>query len=189
MSRPSFPALVAAFLALVLAGCAPSIRVSHDYDPSADYSGYRTWSWLAQPVPEVIDPRVHNDLVDERVRRVVERALASKGYQKLDPGQGDFGVRYHAAIEGKVSVQTINDTYGYGPGWGPGPARGATTQTYVREWNEGTLVLDVVDGKSRKLVWRASAQAEVSAEPPPPEERDETLKQAVDDMLADFPPS
>ena len=59
----------------------------------------------------------------------------------------------------------------------------------MREWDEGTLVLDVVDGKSSKLVWRASAQAEVSTEPPPPEDRDETLNQAVDKMLADFPPS
>lgn len=188
MSRASFPALVAAFLALLLAGCAPAITVSHDFDPGADFSSYRTWSWLPQLVPEVVDPRVHNDIVDQRVRRVVERALTAKGYQRLEPGQGDFGVRYHAAIEGKVSVQTINDTYGYGPGWGPGPARGATTQTYVREWDEGTLVLDVVDGKSDKLVWRGSAQAEVSAEPPPPDSRDEILNLAVDEMLAEFPP-
>ena len=88
MSRPSILAFFAALLALVLAGCAPAISVSHDFDPGADFSGYRTWSWLPQPVPEVIDPRVHNDLVDQRVRVVVERALAAKGYQKVEPGQG-----------------------------------------------------------------------------------------------------
>lgn len=185
---PRFPlvALCAGALAVALAGCS-SIRVNSDYDPKVDFSNFRTWSWLPQPVPEVIDPRVHNEIVDQRVRRAVEAGLAARGYQKVEPGHGDFGVGYYAAIEGKVSVQTINDYYGYGPGWGPGPAFGATTQTYVREYDEGTLILEVVDSQSRELVWRASAQAEVS-QSAEPEERDRRVREAVEQMLDDFPP-
>jgi hypothetical protein len=185
VSRFPLAALCAGALAVALAGCS-SIRVNYDYDPKADFSNYHSWSWLPQPKPEVIDPRVHNEIVDRRVRRAVEAALAARGYQQVEPGRGDFGVAYHAAIQGKVSVQTINDYYGYGPVWG-GMVHVPSTRTYVREYDEGTLILDVVDGQSHQIVWRASAQAEVS-QSGTPEQRDRRVREAVDQMLDDFPP-
>jgi hypothetical protein len=174
-------------LLAVSSACAAcsTIQVRRDYDRSFDFSGFHTWSWLPLPVPEKIDPRVHNDLVDRRVRSAVERVLAAKGFRKVEQGQGDFGVGYLAAIEGKVDVQTINSFYGYGPGWGGG--MGPPTETIVREYDQGTLVLDVVDTRTKRLVWRGSAQAEVS-ENRSPEARDERLNEAVTRMLAGFPP-
>jgi len=162
--------------------------VQQDYDADADFSGYRTWYWL--PASPTGDPRVDNDLVDARIRRAVEQSLAARGYTKTSTGEGDFGIGYHGFIEGKIDVRTIDRYYGYGPGWGRYggyyPGRVAT-ETYVDQYDEATLILDIVDRDSRKLVWRGSTSARVRAEQTP-EKRDARTQQAVDAILAKFPP-
>ena len=51
-----------------------------------------------------------------------------------------------------MSAATISAHYGYGWGW-YGSGR---TNTYVNEWDEGTLLVDIVDAASNELVWRGS---------------------------------
>ena len=133
--------------------------MSQDYDPQADFSRYRSWSWLP-PGPATGDPRIDSDLVASRVRQAIEATLAAKGYSRASTGEGDFGVGWHAAIEGRLDVQTIDHFYGYGRGWGP--RGGMTSETLVRQYELGTLIVDLVDTRSRRLVWRGSAQAEVN---------------------------
>ena len=176
-----------AMLALVVSGCT-AFPVQSDYDADADFAGYRTWYWL--PASPTGDPRIDNDLVDTRIRRAVEQSLADRGYTKTSTGEGNFGVGYHGFIQGKIDVRTIDRYYGYGPGWGrygayyPGPV---ATETYVDQYDEATLILDIVDRRSRKLVWRGSTSARVRAEETP-DKRDQRTRQAVDAILAKFPP-
>jgi len=118
------------------------------------------------------------------VREAVERTLGARGYRRVPTGEGDFGVGYHAAIQGKIDVQTIDRYYGYGYGGWYG---GYGTETYVRQYDEGTLILDIVDSRSQQLTWRGTAQAEVHADRTP-EERTARIQEAVDRMLAQFPP-
>lgn len=176
---------LAAILAIGAATGCSGIRVSHDYDPGADFSAYRSWYWLPRPGPSG-DPRLDSDLLDARVRSAVEEVLAAKGYRKAPTGEGDFGVGWHGAIEGKLDVQTIDRYYGYGPRWGYGYG-GVVTDTYVRQYDQGTLILDVVDARQRKLVWRGSAQAEVQ-ERADPEARQRRIREAVEKVFARFPP-
>lgn len=169
---------------LALAACAGSdVRVSWDRDESFAFPAYRTWSWLERPVPESIDPRLYAPELDARVRREVERALAARGYERVDAG-GDFGVRYHVAVEEMVDVQTINEYYGYGAGLGASPSGGTTT--YTRTWEQGTLILDVVDRDAARLVWRGSAQAEIHPGADSAH-RDERVRRAVEGILSGFP--
>lgn len=179
--------ILATALALASVGCV-GFSVNMDYDPDTDFSGFRSWYWL--PPSPTGDPRIDNDLVANRVRRAVEHSLAARGYVKTSTGEGDFGVGYHGFIEGKIDVRTIDRYYGYGPGWGRYggyyPGRVAT-ETYVDQYDEATLILDIVDRDSRKLVWRGSTSARVRAEQTP-EKRDARTQQAVDAILAKFPP-
>jgi len=188
MLRSARPSLfVLTMLALGALGCV-TFPVDYDFDPGADFSGYRSWYWLP-PSPSG-DPRIDNDLVNARIRRAVEQSLAARGYAKTSTGEGDFGIGYHGFIQGKVDVRTIDRYYGYGPGWGrygayyPGPV---ATETYVDQYDEATLIVDIVDNSSRQLVWRGSTSARVRDEESP-EKREARTREAVDAILAKFPP-
>lgn len=174
-------------LTLTLMACA-GIDTSTDYDPNAvgRLSQYRTYSWL--PKPQGKDIRVYNDVFEARVKQAVDRELQSRGYRLVEQNP-DFKVGWHGAIDEKLDVGTMNAYYGYGwdPWYSPYYVGAAVPQTYVREYEEGTLILDVVDAGSNKLVWRGTAQAELSTHASA-EHRQKRLDEAVNKILKDFPP-
>ncbi|XXF77454.1 DUF4136 domain-containing protein [Myxococcaceae bacterium GXIMD 01537] len=177
---------------LTLAACA-GIETKTDYNPDAvgKLDGYRTYNWL--PTPQGGDPRVYNSLTAQRVQAAVDQELQSRGYQKVDRDP-NFRIGWHGAIDQKLDVQTVDLAYGYSwdPWYSPfypGVAVGGAgvPETYVNEYEVGTLVLDIVDGPTNKLEWRGSAQAQLS-ENPSPEKSQKRIQEAVDKLLADFPP-
>ena len=122
--------------ALVLA-CS-GIKVDSDYDPSADFTQLRTWSWLPH-AGQSDDPRLDNALLDSRIRAAVKSELDAKGYTLATSGAPDFQVTYHVSVEGKLDVNTVYRDYprgGYGRvghhrgGWG-------YAETSVREYERG----------------------------------------------------
>ena len=176
------------FLLLLVAGCAGGLKVNSDFDPQANFSSYRSYSWLALPRGD--DARVNNSLVDGRIRSAVDGELLTKGYQMTGDGNEQFHVGYHIALEGKMDVDAVNTYYGYGyrrwGAWGAYPAGGTTTR--VREYTEGTLLVDIVDARTNELVWRGSGTAEVR-EDVSPEQRQRNINNAVAKILETFPPN
>jgi hypothetical protein len=104
MAASRLPCLLAALLAALLVGCS-TVQVKHDYDPGFDFSGYQSWFWLPPSEQGATDPRVHNEITEARVRRALEDTLIARGYSKAPSGEGDFGVGYHLAIEGRIDVR------------------------------------------------------------------------------------
>jgi hypothetical protein len=49
------------------------------------------------------------------------------------------------------------------------------------------LIVDIVDMRSRQLVWRGTAEARVD-ESADPERRDARVREAVEKLFAEFPP-
>ena len=192
MSRASGALML--LLGLIVAGCS-SVEVSFDFDPKANFAGLKTYEWLKEPQMPTGDSRIDgNTILENRIHKAVDSAFAARGITKVtsDP---DFLVAYHVSLDKQRSVQTLNSYYGYGPGWGygygaayrPGYWAGAP-ETYVYEYEEGTLILDIVDPKNKALIWRGSAQDEVHFKSTP--ENDQTqLNEAVHKMLENFPPS
>ena len=163
------------------------IKVNSDYDPSADFSQMRTWSWLPD-AGKSGDPRLDNALIDSRIRTAVKSELDAKGYTLATSGTPDFQVAYHVSIEGKLDVDTVyhgGGGYGragrYGGGWG-------YAETRVREYDEGTLLIDVLQSGSGALLWRGSGVATVREESTP-EKRTKRINAAVKKILERFPPN
>ena len=180
-------------LATSVAGCS-TMEISYDYDPKADFTGLKTYDWLAEPQKPTGDPRIDgNTILETRIHEAVDAGLAARGFRKVtsDP---DFLVAYHVSLDKRQSVQTLNNYYGYGPGWGygygasyrPGVWAGAP-ETYVYEYEEGTLILDIVNPRNKELIWRGSAQDEVHFKTSPEKEQTQ-LDEAVHKMLEKFPP-
>jgi hypothetical protein len=182
--------LLAILLAATLGGCA-SMEINSDYDPVASFSGLRTYAWMPGPQKKTGDLRIDNPLLDARVRQAVDRQLEANGYVKQPPERSDFLIGYQAAVEKKLDVYTVDHYYGYPPGWGStrgyGAWGGTIPETHVYEYDEGSLILDIVNPQTRKLIWRGSAQAEVNRSASP-EKRQERIEEAVRRMLERFPP-
>jgi len=184
MTRLLVPAAV--ITTFTLAGCS-SLQVSTDHDPTAvaSMAGYGSYDWM--PHPEGDDPLLHNRLLATRVENAVDAELGAKEFRRIDQGTPDFKVGWHASLEGKVDVSTVNNYYGYGhQSWGASGG-GAHADTFVREYKQGTLILDVVDARSNKLVWRGTAQAEVSMSDST-EKRESRIRKAVQKLFKGFPP-
>src|SRR6202165_5263270 len=93
-------------IALVLASASFAQQVKTDYDRSADFSHYRTYSWEKVQTP---DP-----LWVDRIKEAVNSALAAKGMTQV-PSGGNVAI---VAIEMTHNQQTLDTFYnGFGGGW------------------------------------------------------------------------
>lgn len=169
-------------LAVLLAACS-SVSTSYDFDPEADFAKLESYAWL--PAPKK-DP--DQSLVLARIHRATDRVLETKGYAHAG-SKADFLLAAHVGSRQKLRVTDWGYSYGIGYGHGgyyghyvAGPGR-----IDVYEYEEGSIVLDVVDAKSRKLLWRGVATA-VVPDNPKPEQLDKLVDEAVEKVLANFPP-
>jgi hypothetical protein len=161
---------IAGVTAATLAGCS-GMSIRSDYNPQATFDDYSTYAWM--PAPTTGNPRVDN-------------ALVEKGYTLTsDADNATFWVGYHLDVEGRMDVTTVNSYYGYG--WGPWYG-GAYRDTQVRYYDQGTLLIDIIDAEARELVWRGTAEAEVRPDMRP-EDRERRLNEAIAKILERFPPN
>jgi hypothetical protein len=162
-------------------GCA-TYQVNVDYDQKKDFSGYRTFTWFPLRRPPTGDYRIDDPLLEQRIREAVERELAARGFRQVEDVTPDFFVAYHLSIEQKLDVYTVNrgyyGAYGYYMGW---------PETEVRQYDEGTLVIDVADARDKEVVWRGLAVGRVRQQATP-EQRTQAVNDAVAAILAKFPP-
>ena len=166
-------------IALTLAACS-GISTQSDYNPTYDFGTASTYNWM--PGGSEGDLQFYESTLFD----AVDAEMTAKGLRKAPAGEADILFAYHT---GRQTRQQY-DTYGYGAGgwwggyWGGGMT---TTTTTVREYEEGTLILDIIDREQKQLVWRGSATKTLDASATP-EERQQTLRQAVGKILGDFPP-
>jgi hypothetical protein len=148
--------------------------VQTDYDHSVNFSQYHTYSW--GPV-HASDP-----LFEPRIREAVDRALEAKGWQQV-PEDGDVTVTAVGTKKSQAEYTTFYD--GFGPGWRwHGWGTGWAT-TNVQEVPVGSLVVDLYETSSKRLIWRGVARDILSDKP---EKNTQKLEKAADKMFAKFPP-
>ncbi|MHC4548249.1 MAG: DUF4136 domain-containing protein [Planctomycetota bacterium] len=179
---------------LLLAACATDIAVRTAHEPQADFSQLETYGWLSRD--ESVDEGIDEEQLKRNVTRAVEHELNGRGFRKAAAGgTPDFWVGYHAVLERRRDVKSINEVYGYGADtiWTGGEEYtlrmdpGTQPEVYERVYHLGTLILDVADGKTKGLIWRASAKGSVDLKAPL-ERRRRRTHEAVRKMLAHFPP-
>lgn len=177
----SFMAVV---VILGLISCS-SVSVSTDYDPSVDFSQYKTYKWGGANDPN--DALQKNQLILQRVYNAIDTSLIAKGFTKVE-SDPDFLAYPHAGTKEKTDVTSWG--YGYGGWWGAGPYRGGYGggNIDVTQYTEGTLFIDMVDNKSQKLFWRGTGTGIVNP-PSSPQESAEKVNSAVSQILEGFPPS
>jgi hypothetical protein len=174
---PPFPLFWAPMrlLPLALLFACSSVSTNYDYNMSYDFSKLRTYRWADIPSRADADP-----LVVQRVAVAVEAQLKAKGYT-LAEKTPDFLVATYVGRQTRIQVTDFG--YGYGPhrGWyGPGGLD-------VYQYEEGSLVVDVVDNRTKQLVWRGTATGTVDPGATP-EQKTKRINDAVAKIFEDFPP-
>ena len=162
-----------------------TLQVTSDFDPSANFTKLKTFAWEVPAKEKTGNVRLDNPILEKRIKANVENVLAAKGFTKLDSGTPDFYIGYHVALQDKVSVSSMNNYYGYAPGWGWNYAYAGGVDVY--QYEQGSLTLDIVDSASNQLIWRGSAQAEVD-QFAKDEKKKALLEEAITKILSGFPP-
>jgi len=164
----------------VFAAKSSAQQVKTDYDRSANFAQYKTYSWEQVKTKDALDV--------DRVKSAVNAALAAKGWSKVDSG-GDVSI---IAVETTQNQQSLNTFYdGFGGGWGYRRFGGGgfgglgeattTTETY----KVGTLVVDLFDTKTKQLLWRGTSSDTLSNNS---NKNIKNLDKGVEKMFKKFPP-
>src|SRR5580700_4649511 len=162
---------------ILLSGTASAQQVKTDYDRTANFAQYKTYSWEQVKTKDPLDV--------DRIESAVNAALAAKGWTQVNSG-GDVSI---VAMEITRDQQTLNTFYdGFGGGWGwrrfGGGGFGEATTT-TDTYKVGTVVVDLFDTKTKQLIWRGAASDTLSDNS---DKNIKNLNESVDKLFKHFPP-
>ena len=162
----NMPAIaVALLIATLMTGCATGSTIRSDYDHSADFSQYQTYNFYVDAGPESTN---YQSLFSQHMVRAITKEMDIRGYKISD--DADLLVNFNAVLRDKTKVTTrsvpvsYRGYYGYRRGYydpWSGYSHSHATETHVSEYTEGTLNIDLVDAKNKKMVWEAVAVGRV----------------------------
>ena len=137
-------------LAALIAGCAAPVHVEYN---SASYAQWHNFAWQAPRPATVKNPILDSGILATRVEKAVSETLKNNGYHEVSaPSQADFLVTYHTAMQLREQPQS-SISFAYGT-FGPGFNTFFLTQPGPQQVKEGSLIIDVIDARTDKLVWR-----------------------------------
>lgn len=145
---------VALLMCVYVVACAP-IQVSSHVDRGRDFTRYRTYDWGPADAIPPSDPRFErNSFFQDHIQGAIERNMAARGFERAPVGEmPDVRVHFHAVIDHRVNVNQLDSRAGY--------CIGGNCETGLADYQEGTLVVDVVDTQTNRLVWRGWARDSV----------------------------
>lgn len=171
--------VLGAGLSLALfSGCAstaPTVQ-SHP-DSVVNYTNYKSFMMLRPSgLGTLSNPAVTPALV-RQVRQDTEAAFVAKGLVVASDAYADALILVHGGVADKIEVQDWGLTYG------PiARSRGLGGRQELSSHKEGSLFIDVFDGKTRELIWRGSLVADVEKTPDLAQ-----VKAAVESIVARYP--
>ncbi|MFT4823209.1 MAG: hypothetical protein ACJAUG_002392 [Halioglobus sp.] len=188
----AFTALIV-FTTLV-GGCATKATFEVDFDEYRDFSSYKSFRWYDDVHPsKEADYRQYNSS-DARVRDHVDTYLLEKGFKLLRSGAGDFWVNYHISKQSHMNISNFSGYPSAGAhgavsagSYGSAVAVGYSSGPSVKKYKEGTVVIDIIDAQSSKIVWRGIAEGRL------PKKMDRAVRNktaavVTRELLDGFPP-
>jgi hypothetical protein len=163
---------------LIAGGCAgPDVRT--DFDPSADFSAFRSFAYLGITDRGYEVGASDKSPLRRRIEQLVEEQLVAKGVPQVNlEASPDLLVHLFFGVKGQQHVQKTGmapGLLGRGYGWGPGYSYGGRVTTYeyhdgvwtlaknsretIYEDHEGVLIVDLAVPSKKELVWRAVIKA------------------------------
>lgn len=159
---------------LGLSSCSP-FQVRSDYAQTANFTNYKTYKIR-------IDDLKLNDIDKDRVLNELSKQLQTKG---LTSGENPDLIVNVKANHKKIT--DINSSSPYGMyGWGGGFGWGiGMNRTWTSNYNEGAIIVDLIDSKDNKLVWQGIGSG-ISVDSP--KSKQKQIPQIMAEIMANYPP-
>ncbi len=169
----------------VAAGCSTA-NLNTEYNKEVDFSSYKTFALL--PFPSHVPGSAPGSAMGlgPLLQKTLRDTLVSKGFTEVPMSEADFT----AGIRGEVNPQLRVHDYGYNypvaPYWaGSYPYMRTTPMTSVSQYEEGVLIVEIFDAKTKELSWvgwstrKRPEGASINAE---------RVQAGIIQILSDFPP-
>jgi hypothetical protein len=140
-----------AILAVLLASCQSTPKISAIYESNEDFSQYKTFAFLP-----ILNPkeRPYTLLIDKYLRTAITRELRGRGLQEAP----DAALLVGFYIRTKEKLTTVPTSFpinshrywgrhGYGVGYG----------TRIIQYTESTLTIDIINRTQKQLIWQGVA--------------------------------
>ncbi len=194
--RPSIARLCLILSGLILLGaCSSQPLMVVDHDPTVDFSRFHTYRWYDDAFPSKTSEYRQYNSSDARIRNYVNRELKAKNFREVSGVKPDFLINYSVSTQEKMKVNSFAGypSAGMHGGVGVGTHGSAVSLGYssgpsVSTYDEGTVIIDVIDTSTNTIVWRSLAEGRLK-KLSSRKEKDSRASTVAREMMADFPPT
>jgi len=167
---------------LFASACSSGVKVSSSYEENIDFSNYATYKVL--PIGhEGTDSVAYSEENKQLIRDAIIHELEAMNYTQ-EESNPDLMV--YATIAVVEKEQKRERTFRDGPSYS-GQRRyswSASDSILVGYYDEGSLVINLIDAEKNELVWHATARKALKDNPT---DKEEKIRQAVADMFKEYP--
>jgi hypothetical protein len=175
-------------VAALLLACAgtPKLTANVDYKVDHDFGNDKTFEFMPRRGAPA-ESTILSDMEINRLQKAFLRELLDKGLQLADsPAEADVLVSWLLITQEKTNIRSYNAATAYNC-WGCGPS---VSDVSIKQYTEGTLIVDVIDQGRNQSVWRGTIQSRIdsSRKAPDPQEQQRYFHEIAATMFERFPP-
>ena len=174
--------LLLPILIMIIAASCSTIKVSSDYDKTAGFSAYKTYTFTQEALNIQLD-----DLNKNRLINAITTELSAKGFTKAESNPD---VLIDVKLKGEQKqTATATSSGGYGGGYGYRWGGGfSTTQINYDTYIDGTLFIDMIDASKKQLVWQGRGTKTIEPDANQ-DKREKNINYAVKQIFMKYPPA
>jgi Domain of unknown function (DUF4136) len=173
------------FAGILLAGCASTPNTYSSIAPGSDLSNIKTYGFIADASTNKAG---YESLETNFLKVAVAQQLDLRGL-RYDPSNPDVLMNFYIHTEDKIRArQTPTMTggyYGYRGGMYDDFGGGVAYETRIDQYTMGTLTIDMIDAKQRKLIWEGTVTGRITKKDV--QNLEATIDTAVKDVFVKFP--
>src|SRR5215212_6310419 len=161
--------------AATLAGACATMRIGTYVERGTDFSNYHTYSWGPADALPIGDPRLDNNpIFRDYLQGAVERGLTKHNLVLVPESvKPDVLVHFHGSVRQILDVAAADRDHGIG----------VANDVSIVDYDEGTLVIDMIDRRTNRLIWRGWAIDSLPGILDRQDRMEKKLNQAVTTML------
>ena len=153
-----------------------SVRVFSDFDNSINFENYKSFAFFKPGIEEV----EISDLDKRRILKSIEKSLEAKNLVlSSDP---DLLINISVKATDRLFINP-NNVWGWGWGWNPWLYN--SNFNSISAQTRGELFIDIIDSKSKLLVWQGKGYGGINEYM---KNRDERINLFVSEILKNYPP-
>lgn len=176
--------LIAICFSLLITGCASTPQIYTNFEKEVDFNQYKSFSFY-NPVEE--KKQAYTTLVGKEIRNAITKELKARGLTEAK--EGDLKISFNIYTKEKIQTTTTPAMHGsalsYRGRYGYTYGMHYPSETWINQYTEGTLNIDLVDRVQKQLIWEGAAVGRLKDQMP--EDIDKVINEVVHSILAEYP--